>query len=296
MANELMRETESGFLPLGVSGEVALEAVRYDSLTGLVPVVVQDASTGHVLMLAYANREALKRTYGTGQAWFWSRSRKSLWHKGETSGNVQTVVEVRIDCDGDTVLYLVNPVGPACHTGEVSCFYRRMTRNGANEVPASAAAHGDEGRGAGASPALSQPVDDLAGDERPAGEVPAGDLTGNDLTAELRADELPAGGLGLGELGALWRVVTDRWENRPQGSYTTYLFEQGVDKSAKKVGEEAVEVVLAAKNAMSTMSTSDSGKSELASESADLVYHLMVLWKACGLEPKDVMEVLANRQ
>jgi phosphoribosyl-AMP cyclohydrolase len=93
---------------------------------GLVPVVVQDATTGDVLMLAYANAEAVQRTVDTGEAWFWSRSRSELWHKGATSGNVQQVIEVRIDCDGDTLLYRVLPAGPACHTGERSCFYRTL--------------------------------------------------------------------------------------------------------------------------------------------------------------------------
>lgn len=93
---------------------------------GLLPVVVQDATTGDVLMLAYANAEALQHTVDSGEAWFWSRSRGELWHKGATSGNVQTVVEIRIDCDGDTLLYRVLPAGPACHTGARSCFYRTL--------------------------------------------------------------------------------------------------------------------------------------------------------------------------
>ncbi len=93
---------------------------------GLVPVVVQDATTGDMLMLAYANSDALQRTVDTGEAWFWSRSRGELWPKGATSGNVQTVVEIRIDCDGDTLLYRVLPTGPACHTGARSCFYRTL--------------------------------------------------------------------------------------------------------------------------------------------------------------------------
>lgn len=99
--------------------------IRFDE-RGLVPVVVQDVSTGQVLMVAYMNAAALALTQSTGQAHFWSRSRQSLWHKGATSGNVQHVREIRVDCDADTLLLLVDPVGPACHTGEMSCFYRPL--------------------------------------------------------------------------------------------------------------------------------------------------------------------------
>jgi phosphoribosyl-ATP pyrophosphohydrolase/phosphoribosyl-AMP cyclohydrolase len=97
---------------------------------GLAPAIVQDANSGQVLMLAWMNAEALRRTLETGETWFWSRSRQELWHKGETSGNTQGVREVRYDCDGDALLVLVEPAGPACHTGEKSCFYRRLVVNG----------------------------------------------------------------------------------------------------------------------------------------------------------------------
>ena len=90
---------------------------------GLVPAIVQDANTGEVLTLAYVNLDALRRTLETGETWFWSRSRQTLWHKGETSGNVQHLVEARYDCDADTLLFRVNPAGPACHTGNRTCFY-----------------------------------------------------------------------------------------------------------------------------------------------------------------------------
>ena len=93
---------------------------------GLVPVVVQDADSGLVLTLAYANEEAVRRTLDTGTSWFWSRSRQEYWNKGATSGNTQKIVDVRFDCDSDALLYLVNPAGPACHTGEETCFYRSM--------------------------------------------------------------------------------------------------------------------------------------------------------------------------
>jgi phosphoribosyl-AMP cyclohydrolase / phosphoribosyl-ATP pyrophosphohydrolase len=103
----------------------ANDAVKFDE-RGLAPAVVQDDATGEVLMLAYMNAESLSKTMETGETWFWSRSRRILWHKGETSGNTQRVVSISIDCDGDTLLIRVTPNGPACHTGERSCFFRRL--------------------------------------------------------------------------------------------------------------------------------------------------------------------------
>ena len=99
--------------------------IKYDA-NGLIPAIVQDASSDEVLMLAYMNSESLRLTQETGETWFWSRSRAELWHKGAVSGNVQRVVEMRLDCDADTLLILVNPAGPACHTGERTCFYRNI--------------------------------------------------------------------------------------------------------------------------------------------------------------------------
>jgi len=104
-----------------------LTEIKYDA-NGLVPAIVQDAETKEVLMLAYMNAESLRLTVETGETWFWSRSRGELWHKGATSGNVQRVVEIRVDCDVDTLLIRVQPAGPACHTGERSCFYRNLSR------------------------------------------------------------------------------------------------------------------------------------------------------------------------
>jgi phosphoribosyl-AMP cyclohydrolase len=103
----------------------APDALKFDD-RGLVPVVVQDAGSGLVLMLAYANEEAVRRTIDSGTTWFWSRSRGEYWNKGASSGNVQKVIDVRFDCDGDSLLYLVDPAGPACHTGETSCFFRSL--------------------------------------------------------------------------------------------------------------------------------------------------------------------------
>src|SRR5687768_16030392 len=164
-----------------------LDELRFDS-AGLVPVVTQERGTGEVLMLAYANREALQRTLETGEAHYYSRSRSSLWRKGETSGHLQRVDEVRLDCDGDAVLYRVRQTGPACHTLERSCFHRAV-----EDASLVAAGH--------------------AGDTH----------------------------------SRLEEIVRERDESRPQGSYTSYLFEKGIDKILKKVGEEATEVVIAAK-------------------------------------------------
>lgn len=105
---------------------VLAEKIKFDA-NGLVPAVVQDAETKEVLMMAYMNAESLRLTVESGETWFWSRSRKELWHKGATSGNIQSVVELRVDCDADTLLVLVNPAGVACHTGEPSCFYRSIS-------------------------------------------------------------------------------------------------------------------------------------------------------------------------
>ncbi|NWF64736.1 MAG: phosphoribosyl-AMP cyclohydrolase [Chloroflexi bacterium] len=105
--------------------EELLSEIKYDA-NGLVPAIVQDVFTKEVLMMAWMNAESLRLTFETGEAVFWSRSRREIWHKGATSGNVQKVVEVRVDCDEDTLLVLVEPAGPACHTGEMSCFYRSI--------------------------------------------------------------------------------------------------------------------------------------------------------------------------
>ena len=105
--------------------EELIREIKYDA-NGLVPAIVQDAETDEVLMLAYMNAESLRLTLETGETWFWSRSRSELWHKGATSGNIQKVVEVKVDCDADTLLVLVNPAGAACHTGERTCFFRSL--------------------------------------------------------------------------------------------------------------------------------------------------------------------------
>lgn len=204
------------------------DSIAFDE-RGLVPVVAQDAASGEVLMLAWADREALRLTRETGRAHYWSRSRRALWMKGQTSGNVQEVLEVHVDCDADAVLYRVRQSGPACHTGERSCFHR---------------APGEAGAALEAAP---DPRHVLA-----------------------RVEE----------------VVARRDAERPEGSYTTYLFAQGMDKTLKKIGEEAAETIIAAKNGDSD---------ELRAESADLLFHLLVLWRQQGLAADEVWTELDRR-
>jgi len=201
--------------------EINFEEIRFDE-RGLIPAIVQDAATREVLTLAYMNRESLERTLETKQTWFWSRSRNELWHKGVTSGNTQEVVSLALDCDGDAIIVLVNPAGPACHTGAVSCF----------DVGAQSDDFG---------PLLDQ----------------------------------------------LYELIQSRERERPAGSYTTYLFEQGLDKILKKLGEESAETIIAAKN-------EDDGR--LTAEVSDLVYHLLVLLVARGVSLAQVAAELERRR
>jgi phosphoribosyl-ATP pyrophosphohydrolase/phosphoribosyl-AMP cyclohydrolase len=208
--------------------KMTIDNVKFDE-RGLVPAVVQDAHTRGVLMLAYMNAESLNQTLETGETWFWSRSRAQLWHKGETSGNTQRVTDVLLDCDGDALVLRVEPAGPACHTGETSCFHNVIQ--------------------AGAS---QQNAEDL-------GEL----------------------------LSALYALVEKRKHERPQGSYTTYLFDQGLDKILKKLGEESSETIIAAKN---------EDRGALAKESCDLLYHLIVLLVERGVTLSDVRDELVRRR
>ena len=198
--------------------------IRYDD-AGLIPVVTQDANTGEVLMLAYANGEAVEKTRETGDAHYYSRSRGELWRKGATSGNTQRVVEVRLDCDGDALLYRVEPAGPACHTGERSCFFTTLQGGSGEDVP-------DLGRA----------------------------------------------------LGHLSGVISARHQEMQEGSYTAKLFRRGAPYAAQKVGEEAVEVVVAALE-----------DARLAEETADLLYHLLVLLEERGVGTEEVARVLDER-
>lgn len=203
-----------------------LSQVRFNE-RGLVPAIVQDAVSKEVLMLAYMNEEALRKTLETGETWFWSRSRQELWHKGETSGNTQRVLSLSFDCDRDTLLVRVIPSGPACHTGTTSCFEEFDTRSGETD--------------------------------------------GYDRFAILNRLE---------------SLIASREAERPEGSYTTYLFDKGLDKILKKVGEEAAEVIIAAKNR---------SPEELRYETADLIFHLLVLLREAKLPLDDVLDELSRR-
>lgn len=201
------------------------------SSEGLVPAIVQDAVSKDVLMMAYMNRDSLKRSLDTRQTWFWSRSRQEYWHKGETSGNTQHIREMYYDCDADTLLVKVVPQGPACHTGTYSCFTQR----------------------------IDAPADEQA-------ESESGDRFAMITTLE--------------------SLIAKREAERPEGAYTTYLFEEGVDKILKKIGEEAGEVIIAAKNR---------DPEELRWEASDLLFHLLVLLREQKLPFDELMKELQKR-
>lgn len=191
----------------------------------LIPAIVQDVDTRQVLMLAWMNPEARRLTEETGLVHFWSRSRQRLWQKGEESGNVLRLVEIRSDCDDDTLLVIARPAGPVCHTGSDTCW--------------------------------DQPID-----------------------------------AGFARLERLWSVIDRRAAERPEGSYTTTLFEKGPDLPARKVVEEATEVLMAAKDHANGVADDR----RLADEMADLTYHLLVLIRERGLVPSAVLDVLAERE
>jgi phosphoribosyl-ATP pyrophosphohydrolase/phosphoribosyl-AMP cyclohydrolase len=205
-----------------------LSAVRFGA-DGLVPVVAQESRSGDVLMVAFADRDALERTAESGMAHYFSRSRRTLWRKGESSGHVQRVREIRLDCDGDTVLYRVEQHGPACHTGTRTCF--------------------STGKG-------------------PDGTAVAGEDPGGHLLTRLAT------------------TIARRAAERPEGSYTVRLLERGVAKVSQKVGEEAIEVVVAA-------NAEDDAR--LTAESADLLYHLLVLLQSRGIGLDAVLKELEAR-
>lgn len=195
---------------------------------GLLPAVARDARTGKVLLLAWVNREALAKTLRTGLVHFWSRKRQALWLKGETSGNVLRLVEARTDCDRDALLFDVEPAGPACHTGAVSCFFEPISAGARAAVPESRR-------------------------------------------------------FGWEELHSL---VLERKRTRPRGSYTVKLFDAGLDRIAQKVGEEAVETILSARQGEPGL---------FVGEVADLLYHVTVLMAAVGVSPAQVSELLRQR-
>ncbi|MFY7927522.1 MAG: bifunctional phosphoribosyl-AMP cyclohydrolase/phosphoribosyl-ATP diphosphatase HisIE [Oligoflexus sp.] len=192
--------------------------INWNKADGLVPAIVQDGADGSVLMLGFMNQEALEKTLQTGKVTFFSRTKQRLWTKGESSGHVLTLEDIRLDCDADTLLIQARPEGPTCHTGSDTCWGPRKS--------------------------------------------------------------------GISFLDTLDALIDRRYRERPEDSYTTKLFERGAHRMAQKVGEEGVEVALAAK---------DSDDSALLGEAADLLFHLMVLLRSRGLHLADVAKVLADR-
>jgi len=201
---------------------IDIQTLDFEKGGGLIPAIIQDADTYQVLMLGYMNQPALEKTLEDGRVTFYSRSKKRLWTKGETSGNFLVLVDIQQDCDDDTLLILAHPQGPTCHTGDQSCFHEKEFK----------------------------PSDDLK------------------------------------FLSDLENLIRSRKKEKPEASYTTYLFEKGVDKIAQKVGEEAVETVIEAKN---------KNQKNFVGEVADLVYHLIVLLVEKGVSLKQIVGRLQER-
>jgi len=201
--------------------------LRFDE-NGLIPVITQDYKTKRVLMLAYMNKEALEKTLETGYAHYWSRSRKCIWKKGESSGNTQRVISIKYDCDEDALLMEVEQKGVACHTGNYTCFYRDIYQT--EEAPLS-------------------------------------------FSSEI--------------LEEIYSVIEERIRDMPENSYTASLIREGEDAVIRKIGEEAVEVILAFKN---------KNKIELIAESADLLYHLLVVLAFKEVKLNEVWKELAKRR
>lgn len=186
---------------------------------GLVPAVVQDSNTGKVLMLGFMNQEALAKTQSSGKVTFWSRSKQRLWTKGETSGNFLNLKEILVDCDNDTLLVKVEPVGPVCHTGADTCWNEKNVQDG-------------------------------------------------NFVSTLEA------------------VIKERKELQPENSYVSFLFHKGINRIAQKVGEEAVETIIEAK---------DNDDEKFLGEASDLLFHYLILLQAKGHTLKDVLAVLEAR-
>ncbi len=225
-----LTELKSQLREQGCNVQSFVSPISFDQFktddNGLVPVIVQDYLTNQVLMLAYMNEEAFEQTLRTGKMTYFSRSRQCLWVKGETSGHFQYLKSLHLDCDQDTLLAKVAQIGPACHTGSQSCFFRELAKK------------------------------------------------------EFRKTN------PLEVFEQVYQVIADRKANPREGSYTNYLFDKGIDKILKKVGEEATEIVIAAKNPE---------PEEIKYEIADFLYHMMVLMVEKGLSWEQITEELSNR-
>lgn len=213
-------------MPADITAPFTLKSITFDA-SGLVPVIAQDVQTREVLMLAHANLEAVKMTLGTKRGTYYSRSRGKLWVKGEESGNVQLVSAVTLDCDGDALLYSVDQTGPACHTGQRSCFHNPLS-----------------------------------------GEAPN-----------------PSSAIGT-TLDALYATILERFDGADPSSYVYKLHSSGIDRILKKIGEEAGEVIIAAKNA---------SQPELQLEVADLLFHTLIAMAEVGVTPADLALELQGR-
>jgi phosphoribosyl-ATP pyrophosphohydrolase/phosphoribosyl-AMP cyclohydrolase len=222
--------------------------LKFDA-RGLIPAVAQDVSSGEVLMVAWMNRESIQKTMETHKAHYYSRTRRALWLKGETSGHIQHVEEILADCDGDTLLLRVRQDGVACHTGNPTCFYQIL--DNLDEAAGTAAA--------APGPVLQ------AGPEVEAACPQASESI----------------------LKQVYVTIMDRKAHPREGSYTSLLFSKGLDRIVKKVGEEAAEVIIAAKNR---------DRSEICYETADLLYHLMVMMADAGIEWEDIFAELNKRR
>ncbi len=254
--------------------------LKYDR-NGLIPAIIQDSSTGTVLMMAYMNREALEKTMATGETWFWSRSRQKLWHKGETSGNVQKVQEITYDCDRDTLLVKVKQTGAACHEGYYTCFHYRLNpQTGQVEVIGERQFDPEEVYGLGTRPEAGLPESGQGASPSPV----ALEKESQDETEEGKENQTAVDAWILEEL---YRVIKERQEKRPPGSYTAKLFNKGLDKMLEKLGEETTELIIEAKNR---------DREEVIEESADVLYHLLVVLAEQGITPAEVFAELAGRR
>ena len=227
--------------------------IDFDKMGGLVPAIIQDADTRQVLMLGYMNREAYEKTVAEGRVTFFSRTRKCLWTKGETSGNFLTVVSIKLDCDQDTLLIRVHPAGPVCHTGTDTCW-------------------GEENTPAPFSP--SSPGS------------PASETASFESSSARRFPDGSPSVSPLLFLSELQDFIEQRHREMPEGSYTTSLFRDGLNRMAQKVGEEALELVIEACN----------GTNErMIYEGSDMLYHLIVLLTSKGLRIEDMARELQER-
>lgn len=227
--------------------------IDFDKMGGLVPAIIQDADTRQVLMLGYMNREAYEKTVAEGRVTFYSRTRKCLWTKGETSGNFLTVVSIKLDCDQDTLLIRVHPAGPVCHTGTDTCW-------------------GEENTPAPFSP--SSP------------DSPASENASFESSSARRFPDGSPSDSPLLFLSELQDFIEQRHREMPEGSYTTSLFRDGLNRMAQKVGEEALELVIEACN----------GTNErMIYEGSDMLYHLIVLLTSKGLRIEDMARELQER-